>query len=50
MISGYGVELGMLIDIARYSGANAMAQVDLERRVHRNQDVQALSRMSFGVL
>jgi glucosyl-3-phosphoglycerate synthase len=50
MISGYGVELGMLIDIARYSGANAMAQVDLERRVHRNQDVQALSRMSFGIL
>ncbi len=50
MLSGYGVELGMLIDIARHSGVNAMAQVDLERRVHRNQDVQALSRMSFGII
>ena len=50
MLSGYGVELGLLIDIARHSGVNAMAQVDLERRVHRNQDVQALSRMSFGVI
>lgn len=50
MLSGYGVELGLLIDIARHAGVNAMAQVDLERRVHRNQDVQALSRMSFGIL
>ncbi len=50
MLSGYGVELGLLIDIARHSGVNAMAQVDLERRVHRNQDVQALSRMSFGII
>ena len=50
MFSGYGVELGLLIDVARHSGVNAMAQVDLERRVHRNQDVQALSRMSFGVI
>lgn len=48
--SGYGVELGMLIDIARLHGVNAIAQVDLERRVHRNQDVAALSRMSFGIL
>jgi glucosyl-3-phosphoglycerate synthase len=50
VFSGYGVELGLLIDIARHAGIEAIAQVDLERRVHRNQDVQALSRMSFGIL
>jgi glucosyl-3-phosphoglycerate synthase len=48
--SGYGVELGLLVDLAERFGMDAVAQVDLERRVHRNQDVQALGRMSFGIL
>jgi glucosyl-3-phosphoglycerate synthase len=48
--SGYGVELGLLIDIASLCGLDGIAQVDLEVRVHRNQDMQALSRMSFGIL
>jgi glucosyl-3-phosphoglycerate synthase len=48
--SGYGVELGLLLDILKEAGVDAIAQVDLERRVHRNQDVAALSRMSFGIL
>src|SRR6266498_4891083 len=48
--SGYGVELGLLIDIASRCGLDGIAQVDLEVRVHRNQDMQALSRMSFGIL
>jgi glucosyl-3-phosphoglycerate synthase len=48
--SGYGVELGLLVDIARRCGLDGIAQVDLEVRVHRNQDMQALSRMSFGIL
>jgi glucosyl-3-phosphoglycerate synthase len=48
--SGYGVELGLLIDIATRCGLDGIAQVDLEQRIHRNQDVQALSRMSFGIL
>jgi glucosyl-3-phosphoglycerate synthase len=48
--SGYGVELGLLVDLAARFGLDAIAQVDLERRVHRNQDVQALGRMSFGIL
>jgi len=48
--SGYGVELGLLVDLAERFGLDAIAQVDLERRVHRNQDVQALGRMSFGIL
>jgi glucosyl-3-phosphoglycerate synthase len=48
--SGYGVELGLLIDLAERCGLDGIAQVDLEVRVHRNQDVQALSRMSFGIM
>ena len=47
---GYGVELGHLIDIYHMFGIEALGQVDLDRRVHRNQSVQALSRMSFGIL
>lgn len=48
--TGYGVELGLLVDTLRLAGADAIAQVDLARRVHRNQDLAALSRMSYGIL
>jgi glucosyl-3-phosphoglycerate synthase len=47
---GYGVEVGHLIDIYHQHGIESLAQVDLDRRVHRNQPVEALSRMSFGIL
>lgn len=47
---GYGVELGHLIDIYRSVGIGALAQVDLDLRIHRNQPVQALGRMAFGIL
>ncbi|HUG83392.1 MAG TPA: glucosyl-3-phosphoglycerate synthase [Euzebya sp.] len=47
--TGYGVEIGMLIDTLLRSGPDAIAQVDIKRRVHRNQDLHALSRMAFGV-
>jgi glucosyl-3-phosphoglycerate synthase len=47
--TGYGVEIGMLIDTLLLRGADAIAQVDVKRRVHRNQDLHALSRMAFGV-
>ncbi|MPZ72656.1 MAG: glucosyl-3-phosphoglycerate synthase [Nitriliruptorales bacterium] len=48
--TGYGVELGMLIDTLEALGADAIAQVDLSCRVHRNQSLPALSRMAFGIL
>ena len=48
--TGYGVELGILIDTVATAGADAIAQVDMARRVHRNQDLPALSRMAFGIL
>lgn len=47
---GYGVETGLLIDISKKFGLEVIAQVDLDRRVHRNQRLEALSRMSFGIL
>ena len=48
--TGYGVELGLLIDTLRLAGADAIAQVDLAVRIHRNQSLAALSRMSLGIL
>jgi glucosyl-3-phosphoglycerate synthase len=47
---GYGVETGMLIDIFEKYGLDVMAQVDLDRRVHKNQDTKALGRMSFVII
>jgi glucosyl-3-phosphoglycerate synthase len=48
--TGYGVEIALLIDILERFGLNAIAQVDLEKRIHRNQSLAALSRMSFVIL
>lgn len=48
--TGYAVELGLLVEIWRRKGLNAMAQVDLEERVHHNQPTTALAKMSFGIL
>jgi glucosyl-3-phosphoglycerate synthase len=47
---GYGVETGLLIDILGKFGLEAMAQVNLDTRIHRNQPTEALGRMSFGLL
>jgi glucosyl-3-phosphoglycerate synthase len=48
--SGYGVEIVMLIDIYERFGMEAIAQVDLVQRIHRNQPIPALGRMSFQIL
>lgn len=48
--SGYGVETGLLIDVLRTAGLKAIAQVDMKQRIHRNQTLLALSKMSFEVL
>jgi len=47
---GYGIETSMILDIYQQWGLNVMAQVDLDRRIHRNQDTKALGRMSFAIL
>ena len=47
---GYGVETSMILDICEQWGLDVIAQVDLEKRVHRHQDTKALGRMSFVVM
>jgi len=48
--SGYGVEIGLLIDIFEKCGLQSIAQVDLQERVHHNQPLEALSKMSFAII
>ncbi len=48
--TGYAVEIGHLIDISERAGLHVLGQVDLERRVHRNQELEGLSRMSFVII
>ena len=48
--SGYGVETGLLIDIYERYGLNAIAQVDLLERIHHNQHLEALGKMSFAII
>ncbi len=42
-VDGYGVELGMLIDVAGRFGVASLAQVDLGLRVHRNRPLAELT-------
>lgn len=48
-VSGYGVEISMLIDIVEEYGLEVMAQVDLGQRRHRNSSDAALGRMAAQV-
>jgi len=48
--SGYGVEIGLLIDMLEKSGLRSIAQVDLLERVHHNQPLDALGKMSFAII
>jgi glucosyl-3-phosphoglycerate synthase len=47
---GYGVELGLLIDVARSWGPGALAQVDLGERIHRNRPLDELRPQAVDVL
>ena len=47
---GYGVETSMILDIYDKWGLDVMAQVDLKKRVHRNQSTKALGKMAFVIL
>jgi len=48
--TGYAVEIGLLADILETVGLAGIGQVDLERRVHRNQSLTNLSQMSYVIL
>ena len=46
----YGVELGLLVDVAEAHGTGAIAQVDLGVRVHRNRPLSELRPHATDVL
>lgn len=48
--SGYGVETGLLIDVFDKFGLASIAQTDLLERIHHNQSLEALSKMSFVII
>jgi glucosyl-3-phosphoglycerate synthase len=48
--TGYGVETGLLIDILKEYGIEGIAQVDLLERIHHNQPLPSLSKMSFAIM
>lgn len=47
--TGYGVETALLIDLLTQFGLEALAQTDLEVRVHHNQPLVGLSKMAFAL-
>jgi glucosyl-3-phosphoglycerate synthase len=49
-VQGYGVDLGLLADIAELEGTEAIAQVDLGTRRHRNRPLDELGPQALAVL
>lgn len=45
-VAGYGVEAGLLIDVASTHGVDSIAQVDLGQRCHHHQPLSALADMA----
>lgn len=48
--TGYGVEMGVLVDTYLHGGLEAIAQVDLGRRVHGHQSLRDLGAMALEIL
>ncbi len=48
--TGYGVEIGLLIDILHGYGLGRIGQVNLESRLHRNRELGSLSLMAFAIV
>jgi glucosyl-3-phosphoglycerate synthase len=48
--SGYGVELGLLVDLTARFGVDMLAQVDLGARQHRNRPLDELSPQAAAIL
>jgi glucosyl-3-phosphoglycerate synthase len=49
-VEGYGVDLGLLVDVAERCGTEAIAQVDLGTRRHRNRPLDELGPQALAVL
>jgi glucosyl-3-phosphoglycerate synthase len=50
LVSGYGVEAGMLVDVVQRFGIESLAQSDLGIRVHRNRRDEVLGETAFQVI
>ncbi|MET0895686.1 MAG: glucosyl-3-phosphoglycerate synthase, partial [Acidimicrobiia bacterium] len=49
-VEGYGVEIGLLIDLVARYGSDALTQVDLGVREHRNRPLEQLAPQAMAVL
>ena len=49
-VAGYGVEIGLLIDLAARFGLDAMAQVDLGTWRHRNRSLVELGPQAMTIM
>ena len=49
-VEGWGVELGLLVDVVERFGRDAVAQVDLGTREHRNRPVDELAAQSLAII
>lgn len=49
-VQGYGVDLGLLIDVSDRFGIGAIEQVDLGTRVHRNRTLDDLSPQALSIM
>src|SRR5262245_23819817 len=49
-VEGYGVEVGLLIDLVAGFGLDAVTQVDLDVREHRNRPLDELGPQAMAVL
>jgi glucosyl-3-phosphoglycerate synthase len=49
-VEGWGVELGLLVDVVERFGRPAVAQVDLDVREHRNRSLEDLGPQALAVM
>jgi glucosyl-3-phosphoglycerate synthase len=49
-VEGWGVELGLLVDVVERFGRDAVAQVDLDVREHRNRPLEDLAPQALAVM
>jgi glucosyl-3-phosphoglycerate synthase len=49
-VEGWGVELGLLVDVVERFGRDAVAQVDLDVREHRNRPLDELAPQALAII
>jgi glucosyl-3-phosphoglycerate synthase len=49
-VTGYGVDLGLLIDVSERFGPSCIVQCDLGQRVHRNRPLSELSLQAMAIM